>query len=226
MSGSFYSDPAAAGPRGPFVEHVAPQHVAARLPEKVAAGVMCTGVVVLEGPNEFVLDFVQGVTRPPRLGARVILSHNVMGQFMAAVRDNLARYAAAFGAPKPMPRPINDRRPSIRDLYDEMKIADDLLPGVYATTVMIAHTPAEFYCDFITQFFPTAAVAARVYLAASNLPRMLETMTVSHQQWLARKAATAAPPPPAASPSAPDAPPAQTDSGNPPVSPQPPAPTS
>ncbi len=169
--------------------------VGARLPEKVANGVFCTGAVVIEGPGEFVLDFIQGLARPPRVAARVIVHHQVMGQFVAALKDNLARYEAAFGPPKPIPRPPTEQRPNIKELYEQLKMADEQLSGVYATTVMIGHSPAEFMIDFITRFFPHAAVSSRVFLSASSVPRVLETMENSFRQHLQRRASGGQPPP-------------------------------
>ena len=47
------------------------QPVAARVPEKLARGMFTTGVLVQDGPNEFVLDFLQTLSRPPQITARV-----------------------------------------------------------------------------------------------------------------------------------------------------------
>ena len=64
-------------------------------------------------------------------------------------------------------------------MYDELKLPDEDLSGAYATTVMIGHSPAEFIFDFITRFFPRAAVSSRVYISASHVPRVLETLASS-----------------------------------------------
>jgi hypothetical protein len=135
----------------------------------------------MEGPEEFVLDFVQRLQRPPRLAVRVILSPNVMSRFVAALKENLQRFEQAFGPAKPLPQPHVERRPSIQEIYQELRLPDDLLSGVYANTVMVGHSPAEFFFDFITRFFPTAAVSARVYVAASQVPQMLMALNTSMQ---------------------------------------------
>ena len=181
--------------QGPYQEQVRPP-VAAKMPEKVAQGVFCTGAIVLEGPEEFVLDFVQGAARPPRVGARIILSPRVMGQFVNALRDNLRRYSEAFGSPREMPKPPQEHRRSIHEIYDDLKMTDDQLVGSYANTVMIGHTPAEFFMDFIARFFPAAAVAARIYMSAPQVPRMLETMAGSLAQYQQRRQKMPPPEPP------------------------------
>jgi hypothetical protein len=167
-----------------FQEQLHHHPVGARLPEHVAQGVFSTGVLVLEGPQEFVIDFVQGLTRPLRLASRVVISPTVMSQFVAALRDNLQKYEAAFGPPKELPRPTTNSPPSVQEIYRDLKMPDHLLSGVYATAVMIAHSPGEFVLDFITRFFPTAAVSARVYMSASHAPRMLEALSKSLQHYL------------------------------------------
>jgi len=208
-------------PQGPYSEQLKHSPVSARLPEKVAQGVFCSGAIVLEGPEEFVIDFVQGVVRPPRVGARVVVNPHVMSQLVGALKDNLAKYEQSFGPPKAMPKPNTDRRPSIREVYDDLKIADEQLCGVYATTALIGHTPSEFIFDFITRFFPTASVSARVYLSASQVPRVLETFTTSLQHFMQR----GQPGPQQPGPQPPGQPPLGSQPGQPafpPSGPQPP----
>jgi len=65
---------------------------------------------------------------------------------------------------------------SVRDIYDELKVSDDILTGSYANAVMIGHGPSEFCFDFITSFLPTAAVTERVYLAAPQAIRLLDSI--------------------------------------------------
>ena len=174
------------GGEGQFSEQVKYQPVGARLPEEVAGGIHCTGAIVLEGPEEFILDFVQGVTRPLRLGVRIVMPPRVMGQFVQALRENLRRYEELFGPPKPMPKPNVPRRPTVQEIYNDMKIAERQHAGTYANAVMIAHTPADFMLDFITRFYPTAAVASRVYVSASQVPHVLETLNNAFQQHMRR----------------------------------------
>ena len=160
--------------------------VSARVPEKVARGVLSTGVLVLDGPNEFVLDFMQGLARPFQVGARVVVSPAVMEQLVAAVRDNLNKYEQRFGPPPQLPKPPTDRRPTLQEIYDEFKLPEDMLSGVYSNAVMVGHSPSEFFFDFITNFFPTSAVACRVYMSAAQLPRMLDAVTMAFGRYQQR----------------------------------------
>jgi len=168
------------------------ESASARVIDTKARGAFATGVIVHEGPSEFVLDFVQGLARPARVEARVILSPQVMEQFVVAMRENIARYEKTFGPPKELPRPKVDRHPTMQEIYSNLKVPDDQLSGCYATTAMIAHTGAEFYLDFITRFVPTAAVSARVFMSASQAPRLLESVAASFANWTKRRQAAIA----------------------------------
>jgi len=82
---------------GTFSQEFRHSPVSARVPEKLTRGILSTGVLVLDGANEFVLDFMQALTRPFQVASRVILTPAVMEQFVNAVRDNIARYESRFG---------------------------------------------------------------------------------------------------------------------------------
>ena len=165
--------------QGAYSQQISHSPVSARVPERVARGVLSTGVIVLDSPNEFVLDFLQGLSRPPQIVARVVLPPQVMYQFVGSLRENLNNFTQRFGAPQPLPKPQQQNRPSIQELYDHFKLPDELLSGTYANSVLIGHSPSEFLFDFITGFFPTAAVSSRVYLSAQQVPRVVETLSAA-----------------------------------------------
>ncbi|WP_299464309.1 DUF3467 domain-containing protein [uncultured Gimesia sp.] len=73
--------------------------------------------------------------------------------------------------------------PSAEELYDELKLPDDMLSGVYANAVRIGHSATEFSFDFITTFFPRSCVSARVHMAAPNIPRLLDSLSHSFDQF-------------------------------------------
>jgi hypothetical protein len=194
------------GGSGVFSQPFQNQPVAARVPEKNARGVFTTGVLVQDGPYEFVLDFLQALSRPPQIATRVVLSPGVMNALVGTLQDNLNKYIQTYGPPAPLPRPPQpQRRPTIQEIYENFKLPEDLWSGVYANSVMIGHAPSEFFMDFITGFYPTAAVSARVYMAAQQMPRVLETLRMSLQQYQKRVSGQQ------------QAPPAQTPSSDPPT---------
>lgn len=171
---------------GTFSQEFRHQPVSARVPERVARGVLSTGVLVLDGAHEFIIDFMQGLTRPFQVAARIVLSPAVMEQFVAALHDNLNKYTSRFGPPPALPKPPTDRRPTLQEIYDEFKVSDEIAVGTYANAVMVGHSPSEFFFDFITNFYPTSTVSARVFLSAAQMPRVLETVGTAYQRYQQR----------------------------------------
>src|SRR5262245_61216104 len=171
-------------PPGPYTQEIQHPQVTARVPEKVSRGVLSTAVLVLQGPHEFVLDFVLGMAQPHQIAARVVLSPTVMPALIGALRENLGNYQMRFGPPPPLPVPPPPPvRRSIEEIYEQLNLPDEVMTGVYANAAMISHTPAEFCIDFITSFYPRSAVSCRVYVAAARMPGLLDSLTRSYQQY-------------------------------------------
>ena len=257
----------------------------ARIPEHIARGEISTGVIVVTGGTEYVLDFVRNLPRPNLIVARVVLPHMVMPQFIDALAANVElfrqRYGELPGNSQPTvvslplsgapttppnynvqgsnsqdpngeasvqpsstvesnsvdvwpgsapgstgatppsnssggsPAPANDssstppsvppnhppnnaanaqppaanpnqtnhlRRQNPQEVYDDLKLRDEILSGAYANAVMIGHGPFEFSFDFITNFYPQSAVSCRVYLASGHIHRLLESLRASWEQ--------------------------------------------
>ena len=178
-------------------------------------------MIVLHGPNEYTIDFIQSLARPNRVAARIILPPVVANQFVLALEQALEKYRVSFGQlphepqtpqsdnraptdscdatddpqtqdatatekPKPAalpqaPTPSTSQPKSVQpapiaDIYDNLKLPDDMLGGVYANMASISHTENEFCFDFIAQFFPRSAVTARVYMAAPRAPELLSSL--------------------------------------------------
>jgi hypothetical protein len=181
---------------GSYTQEVQHSQVSARVPEKVSRGVFSTGAMIFQGPHEFVIDFVLRMAQPHQIVARVILPPTIVPSVIAALRDNLNNYQAKFGPPPPLPTPPNPPAPPpIEEIYSQLKLPDDMMSGVYANAVMIAHSAAEFYLDFITSFYPRSAVSCRVYLSAPQVPGLLNTLSRSFQQYQ-QKMASGQPPKP------------------------------
>jgi len=173
-------------PRDPntFTQEVHYSQVSARVPEKVARGAFSTGVLVLQGPHEFVLDFVLRMTQPQLVSARVILPITMMPNVINAVDENLRGYTSRFGPPPALPVPTPPPTPpSLDEIYEQLKLTDEQLSGNYANAMMITHTPAEFCLDFISTIYPRSAVSARVYMAAAQIPGLLNTLQRAYQQF-------------------------------------------
>jgi Protein of unknown function (DUF3467) len=231
--------------------------VRARVPEHVATGNISTGVIVVTGATEFVLDFVRNLPRPSLVVARIVMPHAVMPQFVDALNNNMQIYRQRFGdlglggpLPKQLPQievtsqsivsansptpvepakvavgettsegpksgdgpvggsgagrttppseseskpaastspPQNQassgpRQQSPQEVYDELKLRDELLSGAYANAVMIGHGPHEFCFDFITNFYPQSAVSCRVFMSSGHVGRLYDSLKASWEQ--------------------------------------------
>ena len=170
-----------------FSQEVQHSHVSARVPEKVARGVFSNGVFALQGPHEFALDFVQRIAKPFQVVSRVILPPAVIPRLVAALTDNLKNYTAMFGAPQALLQPPPPaQQPTVAEIYEEMKMSDDVAGGVFANGAMISHTQVEFCLDFIVNLFPRSVVTSRVYFAAPHIPGLIQSLTRSYQQFQQR----------------------------------------
>jgi hypothetical protein len=175
--------PTPVGDSGQFTQRVRHQQVSARVPEQAAAGVFASGSLVLTGPHEFIIDFLQTVTRPHRVAARVVLPPTIVFNVVRALKQNVENYTARFGAPAELPKPPQGvKPPSVEEVYEQLKLDDATAAGA-CNTVMITHSASEFCFDFISAFYPRSTVAARVYMAAPQAPRLLETLNRSLEQY-------------------------------------------
>lgn len=159
-----------------------PGPFSARVPEKVARGVYSPTQVVIDGPREFVIDFMQGLTRPYQVVARVIMPPATFNEFINALQLNLDHYVKNFGNPPPLPMPPNQPKLTPQEIYDHFKLPDELLSGSYSNQVLIGHSPTEFVFDFVTGFYPTPAVSSRVYVPAAVVPRLITILRGSAEQ--------------------------------------------
>ncbi len=180
--------------QGPTSQHIQHSPTSARVPEKVSRGIFSTGLIVLQAGSEFVFDFLQRLTRPPQVAARVVVPAGMMPGLLNALRENIQRYETTFGNIPPLQPPPPGAQPMPLDqVYADLKLPDDMLSGVYANAALITHSQAEFCLDFITNFYPRSAVSCRVYLAAAHVPNIVQTLNQAHKQFQQRL-----PPPPSA----------------------------
>lgn len=161
----------------------------------------------MHGTHEFIVDFLLQMQQPQQVVARVILPPAVVSQLIRALSENISKYQERFGAiqasvPQPQfadpvrsgpsdivetePAATDAPRSTAQDLYDQLKLPEDVMSGRYANAVMIGHTAHEFSFDFITTFFPRSAVVQRVFLSAANVPRLLDSLRNSLEQFQQR----------------------------------------
>ena len=187
-------NPAGGSPQGQpapdtITQDIQFSQVSARVPEKVSPGVHSSGVLLLNGPNEFILDFLQQLVQPPKVAARVVMTPQVLESFARALEENNGLYEQKFGTPPALPAPPPGAKPTpIDELYAQLKLPDEMLAGVYANAVMISHGPSDFVLDFLATFYPRSAVSARVFMSAKQIPPLLGTMRQALRQYHERQA--------------------------------------
>jgi len=64
-----------------------------------------------------------------------------------------------------------------------VKYTDDVLRGVYANNMLIAHTREEFVLDFINAFPPQGIVNARVIISPGHLKRLIKSLGKSLENY-------------------------------------------
>jgi len=176
----------------------------ARVPDMVGRGVFSTGAIVMHGAHDFLIDFIQSLAAPRRVVARIILPPTVIPLFIGALEDNLGKYTRSFGDLPRMPAPPAASPggqpappPPIMDVYEQLKLPDEMLGGAYANTVVISHSPAEFCFDFIGSFYPRSVVTCRVYLATPHVPELFDSLKRSFEQYRQKVNQPRSAPPPA-----------------------------
>lgn len=206
-------EPSADQPQSQEVRH---SQVGALVPAHVARGIFSTGAVVLQGQHEFIVDFLLRMQQPQQVAARIVMPPQVVAQFIQALAENIKKHEDRFGPillPSQPVTPPDAPKQSAQDLYDQLKLPEEEMSGQYANAVMIGHTASEFSLDFITTFFPRSAVSSRVFVAAPNAKRLLDSLKHSYQQFQNRPQShpPGSPPPPTTSPD--DFPPGAPDGG-------------
>jgi hypothetical protein len=205
-------------PLQPFTQELHVTNLGARVPEAVARGVFATGAFVLQGPTEFAIDFVLRMNQPHQIVARVILPINLVPHVIDTLKANLDIYRQAHGStpahatasPASPANPANPANPApaatatakpattvnVDEVYHDLKMAEDVMRGAYANTLLVVHNATEFCLDFISRLYPRAVVTARVFLSAPQVPILLASITQSWQTFQAKRQQQQPPPRP------------------------------
>jgi hypothetical protein len=186
-----------AGDPHAFSHEVHYSGASARVPEKVGRGVFSTGVLVLEGVSEFVLDFLQRMSQPHQIVARVIIPTSFLPRLIAGLREQLDNWRNAYG-PLPVLPPTTPPAtpPSVEEIYGSLKLPEEVAAGVYANAAFVSFWPASFCFDFISSFYPRATVTARLFLGTAQVPGVLTNLIQAWQTHEAKSQRPQQPEPP------------------------------
>jgi hypothetical protein len=166
-----------------ITQQVQYSQISARVPDKMSRGVFATHALVLTSGQELVCDFLLRMVPPFQLASRVVVPYTALGPMVKAISENVENFKARFGAPAtPPPPPPNVPQPNLAEVYEQLKISEEVAVGAYANTLMISHTASEFCLDFILDAFPRPTVTQRVYLTAMQVPQFLNTLKRTLEQ--------------------------------------------
>lgn len=98
-----FDQPPGGEPSGQFSQRIRHEQVSARVPEEISRGVFATGALVLNGPHEFIIDFLQSMSRPHQVVARIVLPTTIMHSMLRAMQKNFDNYEQRFGALPELP---------------------------------------------------------------------------------------------------------------------------
>ena len=180
------------------------QPLSARIPSYIGHGVMSTGAIVVTAQEAFILDFYNNTGIHPTIVSRVVIPHQAMPQLVDTLKRNRKTYEDRFGeiqTPQLKEQEGSstanqetdetseeqnqqgdkndhkqDQKPSAQDIYDELKLSDDMLCGQYSNAFLISHAETSFKIDFLTTHLPRQAVSARVFFPNQQLPRLIDSL--------------------------------------------------
>jgi hypothetical protein len=221
-----------------FTQELQYSNVAARVPERVARGVFANGAFVIQGPSEFVIDFVQRMNKPHQIVARVFLPFHLVPPVIGTLRGSLDKHrqshgptpvpghpvpghpapghpasghpasghptpgqpapaAAAQSAPQPAAVPAagspGSQTPhagpvvNVDEVYQDLKMSEEVMHGVYANALLVVFNAADFCLDFIVNLYPRAVVTARVFMSAAQVAFLLTSLNQAWQNLQAKQ---------------------------------------
>ncbi len=67
-----------------------------------------------------------------------------------------------------------------------IKITDEILRGVYANNMVVAHSKEEFFVDFINAIPPQGIVTARVIISPGHMKRIIRALSDNMNRYEAK----------------------------------------
>ena len=58
----------------------------------------------------------------------------------------------------------------------QVKASDEVLKGIYATHMQVAHSKEEFILDFMNLFPPQATLTSRIIISPGHMKRMVKAL--------------------------------------------------
>jgi Protein of unknown function (DUF3467) len=97
--------------------------------------------------------------------------------------------APQAASPGPAQPPTTHAGPavSVDELYEDLKMSEDVMGGVYANALLVVTNASEYCLDFIVNLYPRAVVSSRVFMSAAQVPILLTSLNQTWQKLQAKQ---------------------------------------
>ncbi len=146
-----------------------PQQQEPRIDPLIMPGAYATGLAVIHSQEEFMLDFINGITAPPFVAARIIVTSQQLKRILGVLRENIRLYEKAFGVIPPIAANASSKNTNAGDLYAQLHLSDELLGGSYSNAMTSRYTRDIFILDFMTKFPPNTKIVARLLISTQQI---------------------------------------------------------
>jgi len=169
----------------------------ATVPRRIRRGSFANVLLVQQVNGEFILDFLTTLIQPNELVRRIVCNQGGLRNIALSLETSMSEYETRFGPIRSVesmltkPGIIDEIGPAAGNddsgspvaeqlgmaaVYKTLRLSADRLVGVYADSLQASFTSREVSLDFIANFYPRSVVVARVLVAASRMPPLLETL--------------------------------------------------
>jgi hypothetical protein len=146
-----------------------PEQPEPRIDSLIKPGAYSTGLAVIHSQEEFMLDFINGISAPPLVAARIIVTSQQLKRILGVLRENIRLYEEAFGVIPAMAANASSKNTNAGDLYAQLYVPDELLGGSYSNAMTSRYTRDIFILDFMTKFPPHVKVVSRLLISTQQI---------------------------------------------------------
>lgn len=150
-------------------EQKQPQQPPMHIDPETGPGAYATGLAVIHTQEEFMLDFINGISAPAQAVARVVVSPLQMKRISQVLQDNIKHYQKTHGTIPVKAAEASSKNQSAGDLYSQLQVPAGVLGGTYSNVMSVKYTRDIFILDFMTKFPPNAKLVARLLISAPQI---------------------------------------------------------
>ena len=146
-----------------------PQQPEPNIDALIKPGAYATGLAVIHSQEEFMLDFINGITTPPRVSARIIVTSRQLKRILHVLQENIRLYEKTFDAIPAKAANASSKKTNAGDLYAQLHVPEELMGGSYSNVMTSRYIRDVFILDFMTQFPPNSKVVSRLLISTAQI---------------------------------------------------------